>query len=127
MLYSQEQLNNLMVTLRSTAPHFIRCIIPNENKAPGKAATYLKILHPKVWHVEITIRIVQYSDFIILTYIYISPCMTKDNEICIYYTTPCRSKLTASVALMLQFSINNLLSKILLAQSVDTRLILQKK
>ncbi|XP_042890589.1 myosin heavy chain, muscle-like isoform X31 [Penaeus japonicus] len=31
----REQLNNLMTTLRSTAPHFIRCIIPNENKAPG--------------------------------------------------------------------------------------------
>ncbi|KAG0724681.1 Myosin-3 [Chionoecetes opilio] len=33
----QEQLNNLMTVLRSTAPHFIRCIIPNEVKAPGKA------------------------------------------------------------------------------------------
>ena len=32
----QEQLNNLMATLRSTAPHFIRCIIPNETKSPGK-------------------------------------------------------------------------------------------
>lgn len=32
----QEQLNNLMTVLRSTAPHFIRCIIPNENKAAGK-------------------------------------------------------------------------------------------
>lgn len=34
---SQEQLNNLMTVLRSTAPHFIRCIIPNEVKAAGKA------------------------------------------------------------------------------------------
>ncbi|XP_042243059.1 myosin heavy chain, muscle-like isoform X34 [Homarus americanus] len=31
----REQLNNLMTVLRSTAPHFIRCIIPNEIKAPG--------------------------------------------------------------------------------------------
>ncbi|XP_069942328.1 myosin heavy chain, muscle-like isoform X12 [Cherax quadricarinatus] len=31
----REQLNNLMTTLRSTAPHFIRCIIPNEVKASG--------------------------------------------------------------------------------------------
>jgi len=31
----QEQLNNLMTTLRSTQPHFVRCIIPNELKQPG--------------------------------------------------------------------------------------------
>ncbi|KAA0190731.1 hypothetical protein HAZT_HAZT001466 [Hyalella azteca] len=31
-----EQLNNLMTVLRSTAPHFVRCIIPNEEKAAGK-------------------------------------------------------------------------------------------
>lgn len=31
----QEQLNKLMTTLRSTQPHFIRCIIPNEIKTGG--------------------------------------------------------------------------------------------
>lgn len=33
----QEQLNKLMATLKSTHPHFIRCIIPNEVKTGGKA------------------------------------------------------------------------------------------
>lgn len=31
----REQLNNLMATLRSTHPHFVRCIIPNELKQTG--------------------------------------------------------------------------------------------
>ncbi|GFY42431.1 myosin heavy chain, muscle [Trichonephila inaurata madagascariensis] len=31
----REQLNKLMATLRSTSPHFVRCIIPNETKSPG--------------------------------------------------------------------------------------------
>ncbi|VDO39101.1 unnamed protein product [Haemonchus placei] len=34
MLY-RESLNNLMVMLNKTHPHFIRCIIPNEKKASG--------------------------------------------------------------------------------------------
>merc|ERR1712080_210033 len=32
----KEQLKSLMTTLMSTSPHFVRCIIPNENKAPGE-------------------------------------------------------------------------------------------
>uniref|UniRef100_A0A8D1KNG1 Myosin-7 n=1 Tax=Sus scrofa TaxID=9823 RepID=A0A8D1KNG1_PIG len=30
-----ENLNKLMTNLRSTHPHFVRCIIPNETKSPG--------------------------------------------------------------------------------------------
>uniref|UniRef100_A0A8D1DYC8 Myosin-6 n=1 Tax=Sus scrofa TaxID=9823 RepID=A0A8D1DYC8_PIG len=31
----RENLNKLMTNLRTTHPHFVRCIIPNERKAPG--------------------------------------------------------------------------------------------
>uniref|UniRef100_A0A3B4YKE5 Myosin motor domain-containing protein n=1 Tax=Seriola lalandi dorsalis TaxID=1841481 RepID=A0A3B4YKE5_SERLL len=31
----QENLNKLMTNLRSTHPHFVRCLIPNETKTPG--------------------------------------------------------------------------------------------
>uniref|UniRef100_A0A8C3X742 Myosin-7 n=1 Tax=Catagonus wagneri TaxID=51154 RepID=A0A8C3X742_9CETA len=33
--YAGENLNKLMTNLRSTHPHFVRCIIPNETKSPG--------------------------------------------------------------------------------------------
>merc|ERR1712142_46443 len=40
----KEQLKNLLDTLMATHPHFVRCIIPNENKAPGEVDGQL-ILH----------------------------------------------------------------------------------
>lgn len=36
LFLSQENLNKLMTNLRSTHPHFVRCIIPNETKSPGE-------------------------------------------------------------------------------------------
>ncbi|XP_063161645.1 myosin-15 isoform X3 [Candoia aspera] len=40
----KENLNKLMTNLRSTAPHFVRCIIPNETKTPGAMDPFL-VLH----------------------------------------------------------------------------------
>jgi len=40
----KEQLKGLMDTLMATHPHFVRCIIPNENKAPGEVDGQL-VLH----------------------------------------------------------------------------------
>ncbi|RWS28092.1 myosin heavy chain: muscle-like protein, partial [Leptotrombidium deliense] len=40
----REQLNKLMTTLKSTHPHFIRCIIPNEKKQSGVIDSHL-VLH----------------------------------------------------------------------------------
>ncbi|CAL8271208.1 unnamed protein product [Lota lota] len=40
----RENLNKLMSNLRSTHPHFVRCIIPNETKTPGSMGHYL-VLH----------------------------------------------------------------------------------
>uniref|UniRef100_A0A663NB72 Myosin heavy chain 7B n=1 Tax=Athene cunicularia TaxID=194338 RepID=A0A663NB72_ATHCN len=40
----QENLNKLMTNLRSTQPHFVRCIIPNETKTPGAMDAFL-VLH----------------------------------------------------------------------------------
>ncbi|MBN3306880.1 MYH16 protein, partial [Amia calva] len=42
--FYREQLNKLMTTLRSTAPHFVRCIVPNEFKQSGVCDAFL-ILH----------------------------------------------------------------------------------
>ncbi|KAL4648956.1 myosin-7-like [Arapaima gigas] len=40
----KENLNKLMTNLRSTQPHFVRCIIPNETKTPGIIDAFL-VLH----------------------------------------------------------------------------------
>ncbi|XP_041779743.1 myosin heavy chain, muscle isoform X26 [Anopheles merus] len=40
----KEQLNNLMTTLKSTQPHFVRCIIPNEMKTAGVVDAHL-VMH----------------------------------------------------------------------------------
>ncbi|XP_078245982.1 myosin-15 isoform X2 [Pogona vitticeps] len=40
----KENLNKLMTNLRSTSPHFVRCIIPNETKTPGMMDPFL-VLH----------------------------------------------------------------------------------
>ncbi|CAM4680553.1 unnamed protein product [Leuciscus chuanchicus] len=40
----KENLNKLMANLRSTQPHFVRCIIPNESKTPGMMEPFL-VLH----------------------------------------------------------------------------------
>ncbi|XP_022228089.2 myosin heavy chain, muscle isoform X13 [Drosophila obscura] len=40
----KEQLNSLMAILRSTQPHFVRCIIPNEMKQPGLVDAHL-VMH----------------------------------------------------------------------------------
>ncbi|XP_003791305.1 myosin-4 [Otolemur garnettii] len=41
---AHENLNKLMTNLRSTHPHFVRCIIPNETKTPG-AMEHELVLH----------------------------------------------------------------------------------
>ncbi|XP_043912236.1 myosin-4-like [Protopterus annectens] len=40
----RENLNKLMTNLRTTHPHFVRCIIPNETKTPGEIDNHL-VLH----------------------------------------------------------------------------------
>ncbi|XP_062930309.1 myosin-4-like isoform X2 [Mobula hypostoma] len=39
----RENLGKLMTNLRTTHPHFVRCIIPNETKTPGAMDNYLVI------------------------------------------------------------------------------------
>jgi myosin heavy subunit len=39
--FYKQQLDSLMTTLYATEPHFIRCIIPNNNKMPGQVSLTL--------------------------------------------------------------------------------------
>ncbi|XP_042337811.1 myosin heavy chain, fast skeletal muscle-like, partial [Plectropomus leopardus] len=39
----RENLGKLMTNLRSTHPHFVRCLIPNESKTPGLMENHLVI------------------------------------------------------------------------------------
>lgn len=41
-MYYRESLNKLMQMLNETHPHFIRCIIPNEQKKYSKKQFYVK-------------------------------------------------------------------------------------
>uniref|UniRef100_W5N211 Myosin, heavy chain b n=1 Tax=Lepisosteus oculatus TaxID=7918 RepID=W5N211_LEPOC len=43
LLIYKENLAKLMSTLRSTHPHFVRCLIPNESKTPGLMENFLVI------------------------------------------------------------------------------------
>uniref|UniRef100_A0A8B9F5R7 Myosin-7B n=1 Tax=Amazona collaria TaxID=241587 RepID=A0A8B9F5R7_9PSIT len=40
----RENLNKLMTNLRSTHPHFVRCLVPNETKTPGEMDHFL-VMH----------------------------------------------------------------------------------
>lgn len=50
----QENLNKLMTNLRSTQPHFVRCIIPNETKTPGKARHHQHHRLSSLWEHRLT-------------------------------------------------------------------------
>uniref|UniRef100_A0A8C9VHQ5 Myosin heavy chain, fast skeletal muscle-like n=1 Tax=Scleropages formosus TaxID=113540 RepID=A0A8C9VHQ5_SCLFO len=41
--HASENLGKLMTNLRSTHPHFVRCLIPNESKTPGLMENFLVI------------------------------------------------------------------------------------
>jgi len=59
----QENLGKLMTNLRATHPHFVRCLIPNESKTPGKvlkkSTVYLNIYD------EVNLRSSWYKLFVI--------------------------------------------------------------
>ncbi|XP_062258504.1 myosin heavy chain, fast skeletal muscle-like [Platichthys flesus] len=67
----RENLGKLMTNLRSTHPHFVRCLIPNESKTPGLMQNFLVIHQLRCNGVLEGIRIcrkgfpsrIQYGDF----------------------------------------------------------------
>ncbi|XP_060932766.1 myosin heavy chain, fast skeletal muscle-like isoform X1 [Limanda limanda] len=67
----RENLGKLMTNLRSTHPHFVRCLIPNESKIPGLMENFLVIHQLRCNGVLEGIRIcrkgfpsrIQYGDF----------------------------------------------------------------
>ncbi|XP_060931807.1 myosin heavy chain, fast skeletal muscle-like [Limanda limanda] len=67
----RENLGKLMTNLRSTHPHFVRCLIPNETKTPGLMENFLVIHQLRCNGVLEGIRIcrkgfpsrIQYGDF----------------------------------------------------------------
>ncbi|XP_060941189.1 myosin heavy chain, fast skeletal muscle-like isoform X1 [Limanda limanda] len=67
----RENLGKLMTNLRSTHPHFVRCLIPNETKVPGLMENFLVIHQLRCNGVLEGIRIcrkgfpsrIQYGDF----------------------------------------------------------------
>ncbi|XP_029286685.1 myosin heavy chain, fast skeletal muscle-like isoform X2 [Cottoperca gobio] len=67
----RENLGKLMTNLRSTHPHFVRCLIPNESKTPGLMENFLVIHQLRCNGVLEGIRIcrkgfpsrINYSDF----------------------------------------------------------------
>merc|ERR1719454_379785 len=45
----KESLSKLMTNLKSTQPHFVRCVVPNEHKKPGMMESHL-VLHQLRWN-----------------------------------------------------------------------------
>merc|ERR1712168_818224 len=83
----RESLGRLMTNLRSTQPHFVRCIIPNEIKKPGYMDWNLVLHQLRCNGVLEGIRIcrkgypsrVQYDEFI-QRYLILAPNVVKDGE-----------------------------------------------
>merc|ERR1712235_119470 len=83
----RESLGRLMTNLRSTQPHFVRCIIPNEIKKPGYMEWNLVLHQLRCNGVLEGIRIcrkgypsrVQYDEFV-QRYLILAPNVQKEGE-----------------------------------------------